>query len=281
MSATVSLELERATRYLSVCGIDAARLEAEVLLADALGWDRARLFAERDREIASDERRMLDGWLRRRGGREPLQHLRGRQEFFSREFLVDPRVLIPRPETELLVETALTLARTIERPRILDVGTGSGAIAITLALELPDAEVAATDRSPDAILVAAANARRLEARVDFRCGDLCSPFVDRRFDVVVSNPPYVPSAEIDMLAPEVRDHEPRIALDGGTDGLDCYRRLAVTVPEVMAGRGTLLVEIGAGKCGAVSSIFAAAGFAVTSISRDLAGIERVLRVGRG
>jgi release factor glutamine methyltransferase len=283
VSATVTVELERAARYLAERGIESARLEAEVLLADVLGWDRARLFAERGHEIDDGERLRLDELLLRRGRREPLQHVRGRQEFFSREFVVDSRVLIPRPETEVLVETALAIARAIERPAILDVGTGSGAIAITLALGLPDAVICATDSSPEAIEVARSNARRLgaDARVEFRRGDLCAPFAERRFDLVVSNPPYVPSREIAALAPEVRDHEPRVALDGGADGLEHYRRLATSASEVMTTGGALLVEIGFGQREPAAGAFAAGGFVVANVTRDLSGIERVLTVRRG
>ena len=283
MSATVTVELERAASYLAERGIESARLEAEVLLADVLGCDRARLLTERSREIDDRERRRLDELLYRRGCREPLQHLRGRQEFFSREFVVDSRVLIPRPETEVLVEAVLAIARAIERPTILDVGTGSGAIAITLALELPGAAICATDSSPEAIDVASVNARRLgaEARVEFRRGDLCAPFAERRFDVVVSNPPYVASREIPVLAPEVRDHEPRLALDGGADGLEHYRLLASSATEVMTEGDALLVEIGCGQREAATRVFAGGGFFVSNVTRDLAGIERVLTVRRG
>jgi len=280
VSVAVAAELERATAFLAAHGVEAARLEAEVLLADLLGADRARLFVERSVSAATAAR--FAELLERRGRGEPLQHLRGRQEFFSREFAVDARVLIPRSETELLVETALRFVEPIERPAILDVGTGSGAVAITLALERPDARVCASDASEAALEVARVNARRLGAeRVELRRGDLVEPFAAERFDLVVSNPPYVASAEIEALAAEVRVHEPRLALDGGPDGLDAYRRLDACVDRVLAPGGILAVEIGFGQRDAVCEILARGGRRLAAVERDLAGIERVVVVRRG
>jgi release factor glutamine methyltransferase len=209
--------------------------------------------------------------------------VRGRQEFFSREFLVDRRVLVPRPETETLVEVALRLARPLEAASVLDLGCGSGVIAITLALELPNAAVFASDVSPDAVEVARENAQRLHVagRIEFGCGDLFTATRGRRFDLVVSNPPYVCRAEIERLAPEVRDYEPRIALDGGEDGLDFYRRLASAAGDVLGGDGVVAAEISHGQGGEVAEIFADAGFRVVGTEGDLAGIERVLLVRRG
>jgi release factor glutamine methyltransferase len=280
MSVAIAGELERAAAFLAAHGVGSARLEAEVLLADALGADRARLYVQRDVPDAVVAR--FAELLERRGRGEPLQHLRGKQEFFSRDFAVDPRVLIPRPETELLVETALRSIAAIERPAVLDVGTGAGAIAITLALERPDARVCATDVSEEALAVARANAHRLGAdRVALRQGDLIDPFAAERFDLVVSNPPYVPSAEIDTLAAEVRLHEPRIALDGGRDGLEAYRRLDGCIDRVLVSGGLLAVEIGFGQLDAVREILARGGRRCVAVERDLGGIDRVVVVGRG
>ena len=281
MSSPVSVELERAAAFLAARGVESARLEAEVLLADALGSDRGRLYLER---VVSDPVRLrFAELLDRRGRREPLQHLRGRQEFFSRDFVVDPCVLIPRPETERLIEIVLGLLRPIQRPRILDVGAGSGVIAVTLALELPSAQVSATEVSVAALEVAKENARRLGVgeRIEFRSGDLVAPFAGERFDLVVSNPPYVPTGEIAGLSPEVRDHEPRVALDGGPDGLELYRRLAACVDEVLVERGWLAVEIGFGQGDAVRRMFSRDGSTAVEVERDLAGIERVVVVRRG
>jgi len=281
MSSAVAVELEQAAALLAARGIDAARLEAEVLLADALGTDRAHLYSERT--VPEPARTRFAASLDRRGRREPLQHIRGRQEFFSRDFAVDPRVLIPRSETEEVVDTVLRRLRRVERPSILDVGTGSGVIAVTLALELPGARVCATDVSAAALEVAKANAERLGVgdRIAFRRGDLALPFAGERFAAVVSNPPYVPSGELAMLAPEVRDHEPRVALDGGPDGLDAYRGLAACVADVLTERGELVAEIGFGQCAAVRDLFARTGATVVEVALDLSGIERVVVVRRG
>jgi release factor glutamine methyltransferase len=274
-------ELAGASRFLAECGVDNPRLDAELLLADVLAVERSRLYVDLDRALDDAERAGFDERIRRRGGREPLQRILGTQEFFSREFEVDASVLIPRPETEALVEAALARARGIDAPKILDVGTGSGAIAITLALELPKARVSATDVSPGAIEAARANARRLAATVEFRRGDLVAPFTGERFDLIVSNPPYVPSGELAGLAPEVRDHEPRVALDGGVDGLEVYRVLAGSVGEALEEDGGIVVEIGFGQREGVGALFAAAGYRVLRTDRDLAGIERVLTIERG
>lgn len=283
MSRFVAAELDRAARVLAARGVENSRLEAEVLLADVLGFERARLFAEPGRALRDGERREFEALLGRRGRREPLQHVRGRQEFFSREFLVDGRVLVPRPETEIVVETVMRAARALPNPTILDLGCGSGAIALTLALELPRAAVFASDVSPDAVGVTRENARRLGVtdRVVVRCGDLFGPYEGRRFDFVVSNPPYVASGALGRLAPEVRDHEPRVALDGGADGLDFYRRLAAEADGVLGADAALVVEIGEGQAGAVTAILSAAELCVEATERDLAGVERVLTVRRG
>ena len=281
MSSAVAVELEQAAALLTARGIDAARLEAEVLLADALGTDRAHLYSERT--VPEPARTRFAASLDRRGRREPLQHIRGRQEFFSRDFAVDPRVLIPRSETEEVVDTVLRRLRRVERPSILDVGTGSGVIAVTLALELRGARVCATDVSAAALEVAKANAERLGVgdRIAFRRGDLALPFAGEPFDAVVSNPPYVPSGELARLAPEVRDHEPRVALDGGPDGLDAYRGLAACLADVLTERGELIAEIGFGQCAAVRDLFARAAATVVEVAHDLSGIERVVVVRRG
>jgi release factor glutamine methyltransferase len=283
MNGSLAAELGRATSFLAAQGVENARLDAEVLLADVLGFDRSRLLAGGRSALDDRERQTFAALLNRRGRREPLQHLRGRQEFFSREFLVDHRVLVPRPETETLVETVVRLARPLANATILDVGCGSGAVGVTLALELPRAAVFACDISPDAVEVARENARRLNAagRIEIRCGDLFAPFEGRRFDLVVSNPPYVPSPELERLAPEVRDYEPRLALDGGPDGLDFYRQLAANAADVLGAGGALVVEIGHGQAGAVMRIVGEAELRVAGRDRDLAGIERILTVCRG
>jgi release factor glutamine methyltransferase len=279
----VAAELESAVARLASSGVEAARFDAEVLLADVLGVDRARLFVDRDRALDATERARFEDLVARRGRRQPLQQLRGRQEFFSRNFFVDRHVLVPRPETETLVEAAIAAALAMPRRglRILDIGTGSGAIAVTLALELAEALVFAGDVSGEALRVARRNASTHGARVEFREGDLCAPFVSDRFDLVVANPPYVPSSAIAALAPEVRDHEPRLALDGGEDGLEFYRRLARDASPLLGDDGEILVEVGHDQSGAVLDVFASRGLQPVDVRRDLAGIERVVRVRRG
>lgn len=271
--------LRRATQYLAERGVENPRLDGEVLLADVLGVDRVGVYLNFDRALREEEISLYRERIRRRGGREPLQHIRGKQEFFSREFLVSREALIPRAETEAVVEEVLSIPGGVVAARILDVGTGSGAIAVTLALELPEARIFAGDVSPEALAIARENARRLGAleRVELRCGDLLAPFAGERFDIIVSNPPYVRGAEIEALSPEVREFEPRIALDGGADGLAVYRRLAAAVPEALAPGGSLVFEIGVGQRPAIEEIFAAAGLRVVMVRRDLAGIERVIR----
>jgi len=275
--------LRAATAHLGERGVANARLDAEVLLAHVLSVDRFRLCLDSARPLADRLLERFAGLVDRRSKREPLQKILGRQEFFSREFSVDASVLVPRPETEILVEEAVRLAASIESPRIVDVGAGSGAVAITLALELPQARVVATELSPAAIAVGRANAARLAVadRVEFRRGDLLAPYAGQRFDLVVSNPPYVPSADIESLEPEVRDHEPRLALDGGIDGHDLHRRLASAVTEALEPQGAAVVEIGYGQQPTVAEIFGRAGFVVCAVRRDLAGIERVLTLRRG
>jgi release factor glutamine methyltransferase len=272
-----------AEAHLAERGVGNPRLDAEVLLAHALGVERVQLCLDAARPLADAPRERFSGLVHRRGEREPLQQILGRQDFFSREFFVDASVLVPRPETEILVEEAMRLASSLERPRIVDVGAGSGAVAITLALELPRARVVATELSAAAIAVARANAARLAVadRVEFRRGDLLAPCAGERFDLVVSNPPYVPSADIESLEPEVRDHEPRLALDGGVDGYAVHRRLAAGVAEALDGQGAAVVEIGWGQRRRVAEIFAAVGFSACAVRSDLAGLERVLTLRRG
>lgn len=273
--------LRRATDFLAERGVENPRLDAEVLLADVLGLDRVGVYLSFDRPLGEDEVSRYRQTIGRRGRREPLQQIRGKQEFFSREFRVDGRVLIPRGETETVVEEAVSIARGMPAPRILDVGTGSGAIAVTLALELPRARLFAGDVSPEAVAVARGNAERLGAAVDFRCGDLLAPFAGESFDLIVSNPPYVPSAEIPKLAHEIRDFEPRVALDGGADGLDSYRRLAALAPGALRPGGFLVLEMGAGERPRVQRLFELGGFRATAVRKDLLGTERVITLSHG
>jgi release factor glutamine methyltransferase len=257
---------------LRAAGVEDPRLDAEVMLAEAMGWERARLVARPEEEIPPAAARRFAEMVRRRLRREPVAYILGRRGFRRLELAVDPRVLIPRPETELLVELALEL-----RPRtVLDVGTGSGAIALAIAAELSDVEVTATDTSAAALDVASANAKRLglAARVELLEGT--SPPGGEEFDLVVANLPYVSEGEWGDLQPEVTEWEPREALLAGPDGLDVLRS---AVPVLAAVTGTLALEIGRGQAAAVGELLRAAGCQAVESRPDLAGIERLV-IGR-
>jgi release factor glutamine methyltransferase len=271
--------LALAAKFLAGRGVATPRLDAELLLAHLLATDRVGVYLRFDQPLGRAEVDAYRELIRRRGDGEPVAHLTGRREFWSRTFAVTADVLVPRPETELLVERALAVPGVRERAaRVLDLGTGSGALAVTLALELPQAHVTAVDCSPAAVLVAVRNA--VEAGVAERVAVLVGDWTtalpsDARFDLVVANPPYVPAEEIAGLAPEVR-REPRLALDGGPDGLDAYRRLVPGAVRHLAGGGALLLEVGAGQAGAVADLLAEAGLVDVVRHRDLAGVERVV-----
>lgn len=258
---------------LRAAGVEDPRLDAEILLAEATGWERARLVADPEAEIPPAATRRFAEMVRRRLRREPVAYILGRRGFRQIELAVDPRVLIPRPESELLVELALE-----QRPRtVLDVGTGSGALALAIAAELPQAEVSATDTSPGALAVAAANAERLGlvGRVEFFEGTL--PPRDEEFDLVVANLPYVAEGDWRELQREVTEWEPREALLAGPDGLDALRS---AIPALAEATGTLALEIGQGQAAAVEELLRAAGCQAIESRPDLAGIERVV-IGRG
>jgi release factor glutamine methyltransferase len=263
--------LDSAVVALSAAGVDTPRLDAEVLLAHALGVDRTMLVIDRDRPVEGPAVRAFQDAVRRRSvAREPVAYITGTKGFRHIDLRVDGRVLIPRPETETLVEAALGLP---PGARVVDVGTGSGAVALALKDERPDLEVTATDTSADALAVARANAERLGLAVDFREGDLLDGAGE--VDAVLSNPPYVEDGAV--LQPEIARHEPPGALFAGADGMAVIRRLAAQAGASAA--GFVALEVGMGQAGAVAEVLRAAGFAATEARRDLAGIERVV-VGR-
>jgi release factor glutamine methyltransferase len=256
-------------------GVDAPRLTAELLLAQALSCDRVRLYLDFDKPVGEAELAAFRELVRRRADGEPTAYLLGRREFFGHPFLVDARVLVPRPETELLVEAAL--AALPAEGSALDLCTGSGAIALSLSLGRPGARILATDVSADALAVARENAARLGAAgVAFAEGDLWAavPAEAGPFDVIASNPPYVPTRELAGLSREVR-REPRLALDGGPDGLDLVRRIVAGAPARLAPGGTLLVELHETHAGELPPLCLAAGFARAAVRRDLAGLPRL------
>jgi len=277
---TVHGALREAGERLRSVGVDSPEHDAEVLLLHVLGWDRARLLADGAQSIPPDAETSYRELVEERARRRPLQHLVGSQWFWKHEFLVTPDVLVPRPETERLVEVGLDLLREVERPRIVDVGTGSGCIALSLAAERPDAEVHATDISGPALAVARENALRLglEARVAFHLGDLLEPMTHLagQVDLVVSNPPYVDPAELASLAPEVREHDPRGALVPPGDRASLYRRLAPEAADLLRPGRWLGVEIGHGMADEVSRALRPAGLRVERFVPDLAGIPRAL-----
>jgi release factor glutamine methyltransferase len=275
--------LECAAARLRAAGVPSAEWDAERLLRHLLGLDRAQLLTRgRDRLSAPHTERYLE-LITKRAARQPLQYLVGTQEFWRRDFVVTPAVLIPRPETELIVEAALELLRDVRRPVIVDVGTGSGCIAITLAAERPDAIVHATDISPAALEVARENARRLgvEGRIRFHEGDLLEPVADLAgaVDLIASNPPYVELAELAALQPEVRDHEPRIALVLAEGTRHFYGRLLGAAARILRPKGIIAVEVGQGQARDVAELAVHAGIEVTRLLPDPQGILRVV-VGR-
>lgn len=239
--------LEAAVRRLDENAVGSPRMNAELLLMFMLNCDRAYLYAHPERELAADELARYDQTLATRSRGVPAQYITGHQEFWGLDLIVSPAVLIPRPETEHLVETVLELSRGMARPRILDVGTGSGAIALALAHDLPHAEVLAADISPAALEIAAANAARLQlqSRVTFIQSDLLAAFDEKeQFDFIVSNPPYVGEREEDKVQREVKKFEPHTAVFAGPDGLDVVRRLIPQARAHLHPGGWLLMEIG-------------------------------------
>lgn len=272
--------LANARRRLSSAGITEAALDSETLLREVTGWDRAALLLRADEEIPGEDERRFNFLVDQRAERRPLQHLTGVQAFWRHVFRVNPDVLIPRPETEVLVEAALDILATQGEARVVDVGTGSGCIALSLAAEAPGAEVHATDLSAAALRVARDNARRLGLadRVSFHEGDLLAPLeaLAGRIDLVASNPPYVDPADVASLAPEVRDHEPAIALFPPREPLAVYRRLLPEAARFLRPGGYALVEIGRGQSRDVAALAASAGLVVERIIPDLADIPRTV-----
>jgi release factor glutamine methyltransferase len=272
---TVLKILQWTADYFADKEIDSARLEAELLLAATLGLDRVGLYVNFERPLDAVELSAFRERVQRRAQREPIQYILGETEFWSLIFNVGPEVLVPRADTEVLVEESL--ARIKGSARVLDVGTGSGAIAIALAHEKPEILVTALDCSQPALDVARTNAQRngVVDRVTCLLGDLAS-LPTGPFEMIVSNPPYIPSGDWQKLMPEVRDYEPRLALDGGDDGLQAYRQLAVQAGRVLVPGGWLLVEVGIGQAADVNALFKAAGLTEIGQRDDYAGIARVV-----
>jgi release factor glutamine methyltransferase len=267
-------------------GIESPELDARVLIGHALGLDHAGLAAAAAQNLPDLTASDIERFAARRLSGEPVARIVGQKEFWSLPLAVTPAVLVPRPETETVVELALALLdRDGERTRALriaDLGTGSGAILLALLSELPSAQGIGTDIDASALGVARANARHigLGDRAEFVVSDYATA-LEGAFDLVVSNPPYVASADIATLAPEVRDHDPRHALDGGADGLAAYRAIAAGAPGLLKPAGHLVVEIGAGQEREVGELFAAAGLAIAGTRHDLAGMARAIAARKG
>jgi release factor glutamine methyltransferase len=287
---TIAEALREAAARLRVAGLDEPRREAGTLLAHALGRDRAFLITHADDPLTAAQASAFRACVGRRAAGEPFQYIAGRQEFYGLEFEVGPGVLIPRPETELLVEKALGLLKETGAPLLCDVGAGSGCIAVTLLHERPDARGLALDLSPAALAFAARNAARhgVAGRLRFLVSDCFDALRggDRRelrFDLIASNPPYVAESDIEGLQREVREHEPRGALTPGGDGLSVIRRLVSEAPEFLKPGGHLLIEIGFGQHGQVSALVDPGVWALLDIHRDLQGIPRTvaLRLNEG
>jgi release factor glutamine methyltransferase len=258
--------------YFARTGVDAPRLAAELLLAHALGCDRVRLYLDFDKPLAEEELGAYRELVKRRAAGEPTAYLTGRKDFFGRTFKVDRRALVPRPETELLVEAAL--AALPEEGALLDLCTGTGCVAVTVALERPRARVVATDLSAGALGLARENAEALGALVELLQGDLYAPLPpELRFDVVAANPPYVPSPEVPGLAREL-SHEPALALDGGEGGLAVARRVVAGAPPRLRPGGVLAMEMHESHRESLPRLCLEAGFERAEARQDLAGLWR-------
>ena len=288
---TILEVLNWSANYLEDHQIENSRLNAELLLARSLNLSREGLYMRLHDQVEERDKEVLEKLMRRRISGEPLQYILEHQEFWSLDVRVDPRVLIPRPETELLVEQSLSILRQFRVSKrissVLEIGTGSGAIAIALAKELKDLFLVATDISLEALVLAAENARSAEVlnQINFVNGDLFDPLHSLKggapFDLILSNPPYITRDKIDTLAKEVKDHEPRVALDGGEDGLAFYRRIIPEAHFYLREGGWLLLEVALGQSGIVSGMIDEGGhFLKPESIPDLSGIGRVVKAQR-
>ena len=281
VAVTVLEAIQRGTDFLARKGVESPRLQVESLLAQVLGMPRLSLYLGFERTLSDGEVSSLREWIRRRAAREPLQHILGSTSFCGLEIKVNECVLVPRPETELLAERARAFLSDIDSaaPVALDFGTGSGCLAIALAVHCERAQVHALDISNEAVAVARQNAaaNRVSDRIHFHAGNGFEALEsDLSFNLIVSNPPYIARPDLEALAPEVRDHDPRVALDGGPDGLDFYRRLAGEAGGRLLTGGRLMLEIGDGQEARVREILEAHKWIVERVDADYSGRPRVL-----
>ncbi len=284
LNLAVAEVIAQAIPVLTLAGVETPRLDAQLLLLWTLKCRREDLVREPERVLTDRELLIYEKAVALRAERRPLPYLTGEAWFYGREFKINRAVLIPRPETEMLVEAALEICRAAAAPALADIGTGSGCLAVTLASELPTSRVWATDLSADALKLAKKNVVRyaLEERVTLLCGDLLAPLPpELRCDVIVSNPPYITEVEMSTLQPEVRDYEPRLALSGdgdasGTDGTALHRRLLTETPAHLKPGAWLLLEVGLGQAEIVADAARDAGYREVAIREDMAGIGRVV-----
>ena len=273
---TIGKILNWTKQYFEEKGVDSPRLDAEVLLSHILKCDRIHLYVNFDRPLVGEELSSFRQMVKARAQRMPVAYILGEKEFMGHSFRVTPDVLIPRPDTEILVEEAIRLLAEKEAPRIVDIGTGSGAILLSVLKGTEGSTGVAVDLSPAALAVAKSNGERLGLadRAEFRLGDLYAP-VDGLFDAILSNPPYIPVRDMDGLSPEVKQ-EPEMALVGGADGLDFYRRLIDDAPRYLKEGGIVLFEVGIGEAQDVAELGKRRGFSAQRILPDYAGIDRVV-----
>ena len=278
---TIKALIAWTTEFLSRKGIDSPRADAQILLAHVLKCKRVDLLVRYDEQPTEAERTRFRELIQRRVAGWPVAYLVGSRDFYLLSFEVSPAVLIPRPETETLVLEALQFLKPLKSPRVLDLGTGSGCIAISIAHQNKDSEITAVDISPDALDMAKRNAakNRVENRITFLHGDLFAPLAqDASYDLIVSNPPYIAQTEFAGLAPDVREHEPRVALDGGPDGLRYYRRIAADVGRNLKACGRIMLEIGSTQDEAVRGILAQRAELELGLTlKDMAGHPRVVQ----
>jgi release factor glutamine methyltransferase len=281
---TIAQAIIEGSRRLRAAGIDHDRLTAGLLLRHLIGVERTHLLTRSEEPVGATQYRDYLALVGRRAAGEPLQYLTGHQEFYGLEFMVTPDVLIPRPETEFLIERVVKLVEEskLESPLIADIGTGSGCIAVTIAKLLPGARLIATDVSPAALTVAQRNAERhsVRDRIEFLEADLLAPLagsgLQGAVDILASNPPYVNQDGRQLLQREVREWEPHEALFGGADGLDIYRRLVAESAQILKPEGYLVLEIGFSQLEAISEIASGSGLRLSDVTRDLQGIPRVV-----
>lgn len=274
----ISKALEFAFRKLDESGIPDARLEAASLLAFAIGRDRTFLIAHPEYELLENEEQRFAGFVTRRANREPYHYITGTREFYGLDFEVSPDVLIPRPETEILVEKAIGLLRGLDAPRFLEIGSGSGCISVSILVSLPNATGIAVDINERALDVSRRNAERhdVASRLVLMRSDLFSSVGDEKFDVITSNPPYVPAADLPTLQPEVREYEPHLALTDGGSGLSIIERIVAGAPAYLRHGGSLLIEFGFGQSAAVRAAFEPAIWESVDVIADDQGIDRTV-----